>query len=382
LCSIIYDPLFSIPAPVARPMQNLKPATSSDASRQLSHPRDNFDAIRLIAALIVVYGHAFPLSGVASPNILGNEVQTLAVKVFFVISGYLVIESWRRDPSPYRYLWRRCLRIFPGLFVCVVLSAFVLGPLVTWLPLKEYLANEWTRRYLGNIVLYPSYALPGVFDKITYPNAVNGSLWTLPVEFSMYLLCPLVVLWGRGEKLRILIATVILCAAGLYLVRFARPAHQIVFYATDVVSALDAAPYFFLGASWRILAPQKAYNLQAALLAVLMLAAIPQGTITYEIGLYLVLPYAILSFSLAKPAVFGWTGRFGDFSYGVYIYGFVVQQTVSYLVNAGGRPYVNFLISVVPTLVLSVISWHLIEKKFLLLKPKKRRAAATALATP
>lgn len=362
-------------------MQNSKSATSPAASHQLAHPRDNFDAIRLIAALIVVYGHAFPLSGLASPSILGNEVQTLAVKVFFTISGYLVIESWRRDPSPYRYLWRRCLRIFPGLVVCILLTAFILGPLVTWLPLKQYFANEWVLRYMGNMVLFPSYALPGVFDKIAYPNAVNGSLWSLPVEFAMYLLSPLVVLWGRGQKIRIAVGTMVMCAMSLYFARYARPAAPVVFYATNVISAMDAAPYFFLGAAWRILAPQKAYSLQTALLGVLLLAALPQGTIIYEAGLYIVLPYAILSFSVAKPAAYGWVGRLGDFSYGVYIYGFVVQQTVSYLFNTAGRPYFNFLVSIGPTLLFAAISWHLVEKKFLLMKPKRRSVKSPKTAT-
>jgi peptidoglycan/LPS O-acetylase OafA/YrhL len=342
---------------------------------KLVHPRDNFDAIRLIAALIVVYGHAFPLSGVASPGMLGNQVQTLAVKVFFVISGYLVIGSWHSDPSVVRYLWRRCLRIFPGLFVCILLTMFVVGPIFTTLPINEYFKNAWFSRYFGNLALYPSYSLPGVFEHNVYANAVNGALWSLPVEFSMYLVAPLVVLRGRGQKVRILVATIALCVLGIYMVRVAPPKQPIVIYATSLVSALDAAPYFFLGAAWRLVAPKWVYDVQAALMAVMLLAAIPEGSVAYELGLFFVLPYAILSISLAKPARFSWMGRLGDFSYGVYIYGFLVQQMVSNAFHTQGKPYLNFGLAVVPTLLLAAASWHLLEKRFLLLKPRRRTDA-------
>ncbi|MEM5312029.1 acyltransferase [Paraburkholderia sp. JHI869] len=340
---------------------------------QLTHPRDNFDAIRLIAAVIVVYGHSFPLTGTVSPGILGNAVQTLAVKVFFVLSGYLVLGSWVADRSPVRYLWRRCLRIFPGLVACILLTMFVVGPALTDIPLAEYFRNPWFRWYAENIALHPSYALPGVFEHNVYPNAVNGSLWSLPVEFSMYLLAPLVLLWGRGQKVRLVTATVILCALSLRMVRIAPPTTPIVLYATSIVSALDAAPYFFLGACWRVIATRKAYDIQGALIAILLLAAIPEGKVPYEIGLYVVLPYAILSFCLAKPALFGWMGRWGDLSYGVYIYGFLIQQIVSHLFHTDGRPLLNFGLSIVPTLLLAAASWHWLEKRFLLLKPRRRR---------
>jgi peptidoglycan/LPS O-acetylase OafA/YrhL len=311
---------------------------------------------------------------------LGNQVQTLAVKVFFVISGYLVIESWRRDPSVIRYLWRRCLRIFPGLFACILLTMFVVGPILTTLPLGEYFKNPWFLRYFGNLALYPSYQLPGVFEHTIYPNAANGALWSLPVEFAMYLLAPLVVFWGRGQKLRIIVGTVIICALGIYIVRIAPPKQPIVFYATSIVSALDAAPYFFLGAAWRIVAPKWAYNVQAALMAVLLLAAIPEKSVLYEIGLFFVLPYAILSLSLAKPALFGWMGKLGDFSYGVYIYGFLMQQIVSYAFHTDEKPFLNFALATIPTLILAACSWHFLEKRFLLLKPRRR--ASGNLAQP
>jgi peptidoglycan/LPS O-acetylase OafA/YrhL len=350
-------------------MQRL--ATDNTHLRQTPQlrPQDNFDAIRLIAALVVLYGHSFPLTGSVLPTIFGNEVASIAVKVFFVISGYLVIESWRRDPVVGRYLLRRILRIFPGLVTNILLCTFLLGPIVSNLPLGEYLRSPLVPRYLENMILRPASLLPGVFHTVPYPDAVNGSLWTLPVEFAMYLICPLIVLRGKGQKNRTLIGCVLMCAVSLYLVRI-EPYKVSGNHGKAILDALNVIPYFLLGAAWRIVAPQSVFNLQAALLAISALTLIPGDGVTYELALYLVLPYAILSLSIAKPALLGWTSRFGDLSYGVYIYAFPVQQTVALYFHTSRQPHFNSLLSTLPTLLLAAASWHFIEKRFISLKPR------------
>lgn len=151
----------------------------SDCARR-TYSADNFVAIRLIAAILVVFGHSFPLTGTVGPEYLGNPTSTMAVKVFFVISGYLISESWLRDPNLGRYLQRRALRIFPALIVMCLLTIVIIGPVLTRLSTKEYITSAGTWRYLQNVFLHPNYALPGIFEQNIYPNAVNGSLWTLP----------------------------------------------------------------------------------------------------------------------------------------------------------------------------------------------------------
>ncbi len=343
-----------------------------------SHPRDNFDAIRLFAALAVLYGHAYYLTGARPiPSIFGNEVATIAVKVFFVISGYLVTESWRRDPSPSRYLLRRGLRIFPALIVVTLLSAFLLGPIVSTWALADYLHSPLIGRYLQNIILRPASLLPGVFNTLPYPNAVNGSLWTLPVEFGMYLIAPVLVLWGGGQQMRILIGCIVLCAASLYLNHIDTIALGT--HGAPIHDALNVAPYFLLGAAWRIIAPQRVFNVWVALIALALMPLLPGNNLAYEIGLYLALPYAVLSLALARPATLAWAGRYGDFSYGVYIYAFPVQQTVALYLHTGNRPITNMALSLAPTLLLAAASWYLIEKRFLLLKPHRRQSIREAV---
>lgn len=109
---------------------------------------NNFDFIRLLAATMVLVSHQYAIGGFPEPVLLGDGLGGLSVKVFFAISGYLVAESWFRDPSLWRFLARRVLRIWPGLIVMVLLTILVLGPIVTTWSIRDYLASSQTWAYL------------------------------------------------------------------------------------------------------------------------------------------------------------------------------------------------------------------------------------------
>jgi peptidoglycan/LPS O-acetylase OafA/YrhL len=341
-----------------------------------THRENNFDAVRFIAAAAVIYGHAHPLTRTPDAAFWGNSAQSFAVKVFFVISGFLITASWLADPNPFRYFSKRALRIFPALAVVVALSALVLGPLVTTLPLSSYFANARVEAYFGNIALRPSYDLPGVFDRLPYPGAVNGSLWSLPAEFAMYLVLPLVCALGAKLRFRWLpaLATVGLCAWSLYWNRAGIPHRTVVIYGTSLASALDAGPYFLLGASYQI------YGLRRFLSPVVALGLLgigvflqPSTALAMELGLYLLAPYAILSFALSPAPVFSRAGRWGDFSYGLYLYGFPLQQTFNFLWPHPMTSLQNAAVAGLAALLFAVLSWHLVEKRMLAMKPSRRR---------
>jgi peptidoglycan/LPS O-acetylase OafA/YrhL len=262
----------------------------------------------------------------------------------------------------------------------ILLSVLIVGPIMTKLSLGEYFGSMSTWWYLSNIILSPSYFLPGVFETNVYPIAVNGSLWSLPVEFAMYLTLPLIALVGRESKLRILLGCLALCLISLYVVRVRVDSRPIVFYGTNLISALDAAPYFLLGAVWQVVLPRRLLSLQATVSILLMSWLVPANGIAQEVALYAFLPYAVLSFATALPGLFGFVGRFGDFSYGIYVYGFLIEQTVSHYLRTEGKPLLNFGFSFFPTLLLAVASWRIIEKPFLKLKPKGGDAARLAPA--
>lgn len=114
---------------------------------------NNLNALRLIAAGLVLYGHSFVFLGLHEPYFLSwLHLGTLGVYIFFTISGFLVSQSWDRDPHLLRFFIRRALRIFPGLFVCLLLSILVLGPLVSTLPTKDYFFTPSNNQLHGEYI--------------------------------------------------------------------------------------------------------------------------------------------------------------------------------------------------------------------------------------
>ena len=334
--------------------------------------KNNFDATRLVAAATVIYGHAHPLHQVPDVGFLGNSVEAFAVKVFFVISGYLICASWQSDQHPVRYLQRRVLRIIPALVLTVFLTMFLLGPAVTSMSLGGYFTSPGTWRYLWNIPLRPIYDLPGVFATNLYPYAVNGSLWSLPAEFFMYLLLPVMFLVSTLLRSRwfFVAFTVALTLFALDYVRIDPPAMRAVIYGTSLSSTLDVAPYFLIGACFYLFREALRPDPVVALLLVgLILLLQPSGLYT-ELALLTVAPYAILAFATANTPIIRSAGRFGDISYGLYLYGFPVQQAVYHFFRNDLDPIRNTLISLPIAAILAFASWHLVERRALAFKPR------------
>lgn len=179
--------------------QNIRePAKSGKKGSGVVEVRDNnFGIVRLLAALFVIVGHMHILAGGMAPELYGIPIHEVGVDIFFIIGGYLIARSWMRGPDFAKYICRRIFRIFPALFFCVCITVFLVGPLATSLTLGEYFSDRLTWKYLMNIFLSTNHALPGVFADNPYPAAVNGSLWSLPVEFMMYFLLPLWINIGK-----------------------------------------------------------------------------------------------------------------------------------------------------------------------------------------
>src|SRR4051794_29915781 len=154
---------------------------------------NNFDLLRLFAAGCVLFTHSFALTDTGEPAWSRTTLDggSLGVLIFFAISGFLVARSWSYDPRLLSFCAKRALRLLPALVVCLLLTALVLGPLVTTLSTSSYLENPATKRFvLDNATLQTRYTLPGVFGDVPnpHPTIVNGSLWTLPLEVKSYFL--------------------------------------------------------------------------------------------------------------------------------------------------------------------------------------------------
>lgn len=325
---------------------------------------NNFHLLRLLAALAVIYGHSYHITGQPGGDLFLMTVGFkfiggVAVDMFFVISGFLICGSLERN-SVGAYLAARCLRIFPAMIVLLLISVFVLGPLLT--ANTGYWANPQTWRYLFNngSMWSTEYFLPGVFAG-NPDGAVNGSLWSLPVEFRLYLLFLLLSVVGLLQRSAFTALCVVVLLAGLWVV----PRYPIF---TQYANWVNVTAYFFAGALiWKrrdevILTPWGVF-------AVIGLCMLFHGTPQFYIAFFVALAYLTFYFGFLDVR---WLPKIKrrDLSYGVYLYGWPVQQIVLMLVP-GQSAMFNTVVSCACALVLAFLSWELIESPALKLKKRK-----------
>jgi len=302
----------------------------------------NFDLMRLVAALLVVVSHTFPLAGQAPFRILGVEdLGALGVSIFFVISGYLVSASYERDPKS--YLLKRVLRIEPGLIASLVVTVGLLA-FVTTAPAAEYWPAA-AMYVVRNALLYPAtYELPGVFGDVPMAGIVNGVLWTLRLEFTFY-----VVLLLIRARLSWVIALAALCAVVFVAMTFTQP-----HWAQEKLTRVR-----FLGARNGLLFFAGAALQLSRRKVPLWLGGV--SVVAFPFLGPLALPTAVLG--LSRPGKLP-----ADLSYGIYIYAFPIQQWLA----AQGQ--LNVATAVLGVLPFALASWFLVERPALKLKPGPRPA--------
>ena len=340
--------------------------------------RNNFDALRVMAALMVIHGHGWVLAGFQGPGLWGVPFARVGLDVFFSISGYLVTTSWERTPRLRTFLIKRSLRIFPGLIACVLLTVMIMGPLVTRLPVAAYATDERTARYLSNIALRNELFLPGVFEGLRERGAVNGSLWSLLPEFICYLSVPLLAaIAGRHRPLVLAVLAALIGGAGLFLFYgYAGP--PLGFYELDLKYALVQVPFFFVGSALRLIERQVGERLWRADACLLFISGnffisawLDWWNIPVE---WFTLPYVVVCFGRMSLPVVRHAGRFGDLSYGLYLYAFPVQQLILAFLPDVAFPV---LLCVVLTTPVAFLSWHLIEQPALLWRRRALRSLRT-----
>ena len=360
--------------PAAPPV--LRPGSQALNSRVSAARRNNFDLLRLIGALLVLVSHSFALTGRAEPAVPGlTAYGGMGLTIFFCVSGYLIAQSWYRDPRLLRFLAKRALRIFPGLAVVVALSIFVLGPAVTTLSARAYFASPVTWRYASNLWLYISYALPGVFDTAPHASVVNGSLWTLPVEFCMYLAVAGlgVVLgglrWAYLATFAVLGVVMVVWVAGL-----TRP---VVFLGLDARYLAMLGTFYFAGACIFAFELEPWLTPQTLTLLAFVILVTFWTPLVHTAVMWFAFTAFVIAFGRASSRLGAWVSRQGDFSYGLYIYAFPVQQTlVSVWPHPPLVPYI-FAVAAI-TLACAIASWHIVERPALALKPRARDQAMTS----
>ena len=338
----------------------------------MARRENNFDLIRLVAASFVIFSHAFGICSLQDPvlkftgTLPGGQ---LAVYVFFIISGYLITGSWIKRPQPAPFFEKRILRIFPALIVVLILSVFVFGPLLTSLPIKDYFSNSRTYSYFLNITLIKmQFQLPGV----THNGSeifFNYPLWTLFFEFLMYVSVAFLGLLGLlkiDSKQRWIIW--ILFAGFTALDIYGVPKDLYVLK----VSAYNFTRFFiffYAGVLYYMHFSNKKPNGLVTFLLI-VLAVVTRGSAFFILFVLIALTAFIFWFAFVKYLPLKSIVSRGDFSYGIYIYGGIIQNILLMNIGCSLPLFVQIILSLALTFPFAFFSWKMIESKAMKLKLK------------
>jgi peptidoglycan/LPS O-acetylase OafA/YrhL len=330
----------------------------------LNKENNNLDLARIILACLVIVGHSEFLNGSGGYWIdpfhyffKFTYAGAFAVKVFLFISGLVVTNSYLSKKSAVYFVVSRLFRILPGLLFVLLVTVFIFGPIVTNLEVKEYFSQLNYFAYIRhNIVFYSDYLLPGVFVENLYPNIVNGSLWTLRYEIGCYFVLPVLFLFlGNRNKKYFIFPVLLVFIDSLLPNRF-------------FLGFIDNNPEKYLlpmafayGVFFAIFSKTIFINIYVVLVSFLVFFFL-KSTVYGEVFFTLAsCNFVIFLFSLKyilkmKPKY--------DISYGIYLWGFLIQQTLFSLFGHIDI-IIHCLLAIIFSMLLAAITFIFVEKPFM-----------------
>ncbi|MDF2365953.1 acyltransferase [Sneathiella sp.] len=338
---------------------------------------NNLNLIRMLAAVGVLVSHAWPIStgNIAEQPLAdvlhGIDLGIICVSIFFAISGYLIAQSYDRDPNLKRFWLSRVMRIFPGLLVVLLITALILAPLITvanvqavWLAAPEYILRNFT---LFSLEQY----LPGVFKGNPVGGSINIPLWTLSHELICYFFVTLLGIAGLLKSPRLMLLAWIAFIASYAAIIFFEPQSRLVALAKLAFPFMVGVILFV----WR----QKIILNWGIGGALIILTALLYDSVVFREVFMLSLSYIIFLLAFLPVGKIRGYNRFGDYSYGIYIYAFPIQQLVAY---AGvTNPFLNILYALPLALICAIVSWMIVEKPSLGLARRFKLRSRSPIAT-
>lgn len=330
---------------------------------RLSGRDNNLNLIRVIAASAVLVSHAFPIAlgrGAEEPleALTGMSLGHHAVAVFFILSGLLIARSFDRGSSRVRFLTARVMRLFPALLVVLVLTVLA-GAAFTTLSAAQYFSAPGTLTYVPrNLSLaFLQYPLPGVFEDNPNGPPINGSLWTLFYEVVCYMGVFALGIFGLLRRKVIFSVMFVALAAAYIWCNQWEPAGGIA-YRLDLLVQLGFP--FALGTLAYLWRERVVLDWRIAV-ALWLLPFLAAGTLLLPLAITLAVGYSLLWLGFVPKGMLLGYNRLGDYSYGIYIYAYPMQQTMMHLFPQLS-PLENMLAAAPGTVLLAVLSWHLIEE--------------------
>lgn len=342
-----------------------KPSSSlGDALERAGGRPAGFDYLRIGLSLAVFFVHVVGTTyGQAAADAFWSSgfkpFVTAILPMFFALSGFLVAGSMERCASVVKFLGLRAIRIYPALVVEVLLSALIIGPLVTTVSFQTYFTDPVFWRYLVNVTGHISFYLPGVFAENPVPHYVNRQLWTVPYELQCYIaLGTMMVIGAKHHRIILPVGALLLLVAHGAPMLLNR---GILFDGDNAISGQLLVISFLFGVTlflYRDRIPfARWFFLAMTALSIFSLSGLVQGT-TFLAPLPVAYVTAYLGL-LNPPRVS--VLRHADYSYGIFLYGAIVQQTVMNF-SMFREWYWNIGVALPLTIFIAVLSWHLVEK--------------------
>jgi peptidoglycan/LPS O-acetylase OafA/YrhL len=371
------------------------PKTSSEpALTDAWNPRrpegNNFDFLRFFLAAVVLCNHSFQAvhgtTGLYRLEWIGRLTRgqalagELAVDAFFVISGFLITQSWLSNPSLGAFLWKRALRIYPAFLVVAIACLLVFGPLAAD-DGRRYLSDRsWWDDYALRVLALKRIDLQGVLSGVPYPGMLNASTWTIRYEFWCYLAVALTGLMGILRRRSAVLALFALCWALSASARhWPDPFPTTDFICFDLIPVpisqrwLGLASFFLAGVTFHLYRDRIARSrLYCGLSVGMLLLCAATGK-----GLAAALPlfgtYVLFYAAFSQRPRLQKFGRRGDLSYGLYLYAYPVQQLLMLYAGRSLNAYSLSAIAFPIACALAWLSWRYVEAPCLRLKPRLAR---------
>ena len=341
--------------------------------------KNNFDFLRFLLAILVIAYHCFPLTyGAAQPSnvvwVLAERGGTAAVPFFFIISGFLITQSWVKNPNLKLFLTKRTLRIFPAFIAAAVFCALIVGPLSTSDTSAYWQSFKWPK-FLVYLFLLPADVVGPdmslVFPSLPFPSFINGSFWTLRYEFECYVLVAFLGLLGfyKGKRW-------ILCAFALLLTLWTIQSltHWQIFSGREIPLLGNMQrwarllTFFLTGMTFYLYRARIPYSRRLFWISFAAIGLSIFSRTSFEVVLPLFGGYCLLYVAFNRRVGLQNFGKHGDYSYGLYLYAFPIQQLLIYHFKTQITALNLFPLAFVFSLMCAFFSWHLVEKRFLQLK--------------
>jgi peptidoglycan/LPS O-acetylase OafA/YrhL len=326
--------------------------------------KNNFDLLRMLFAGTVCLVHACELSGFQQLGWIARILSSaMAVKAFFVVSGFLIFMSFEKSSSLSSYARKRICRIYPAYFTVVMLCSLLFA-LVSSKSFGDYFSFTWIKYVAANLTFlnFVQPTLPGVFDSNKL-SAVNGALWTLKIEAMFYLSVPVFVfLFRRFSHLAVLV--LVYCLSVIYALVFTVFAERT---GSGVYAELSRQlpgqlSYFMSGAALYYFLPLFERHIRYLLTAAVSALAVHS---IFPLPLFEPFALAVVVIFLGLYWYAGNFGKYGDFSYGFYILHFPVIQIFLHAGWLQKTPWYFLTAVVLVTTASAIAMWHLVEKRFL-----------------